>query len=597
MSTSKVPVAEPTKVVTSVHGSTIGVLAVTADGEVAATADARSVRLWPSLDGKHEPVVVAMRPPKTLAIARDGDAIVVAGLDAVGQLELVRVTAEGEPLSRATAASPRPIREIHAMSRGVLALRDDDAIALYGASGTLRGELAPNPRQRVRSLAVNHDHALAIIETEHALHGEWLDVEADGVWFGLATPVLALVDSNVAQSANGKRISGRDKRGDVVIIDVASGRVVERRKFLEDEDQRLRVIGFLDSGSLAVDSGRSYVEVYADWDFEDYEEVSGLNFVAADGVVVGAEGSSLVIGRKGEATQYLGYQMAVSVSIVPRGDGFLMTDGASVAEIGPDLRARKVFELAPKKGVLENAQIIDENHVVTAFGYGYDNPAGSFLADVKTGKVTPIGEGFANYNRERGLLALMSQTEIEVRRFDRKKGQFGPPGRLHLGQWAPIQWLDSKRGDFAVTELDFTNRTVKLDVFRLRDDLERLKEQTIKPSDEWWETSQDTETVLDASWRPTRRRPSPDGKLVAEVRSDGRMTLQNAAGEEQWMVFAAGATDVAWTKAGQLFAFGSGIARLDLATGALRERQCGWQFGLWPERPLASGTSALCEAP
>src|SRR5258708_37923510 len=69
------------------HEAFVLAVAVTDDGKVAASADANgSLRLWPALDGSREPVVVAARAATALAIARDREQLVIAGLDAVGQL-------------------------------------------------------------------------------------------------------------------------------------------------------------------------------------------------------------------------------------------------------------------------------------------------------------------------------------------------------------------------------------------------------------------------------------------------------------------------------------------------------------------------------
>jgi hypothetical protein len=59
-----------------------------------------------------------------------------------------------------------------------------------------------------------------------------------------------------------------------------------------------------------------------------------------------------------------------------------------------------------------------------------------------------------------------------------------------------------------------------------------------------------------------------------------------------------GAEEVAWTSAGDLIAFGSGAARIDLATGAALERRCGWELGLWDDNNAVFAVGAkLCEAP
>src|SRR4051812_25908816 len=97
-------------VIHSQHGVAIRALAVTDDGQVAVTADVSgSVRLWPSLDGKRQPVIVTAGAPVALAIEHDGDDLAIAGVDAAGTLELIRLTVGGEAISRVTLELDRPV--------------------------------------------------------------------------------------------------------------------------------------------------------------------------------------------------------------------------------------------------------------------------------------------------------------------------------------------------------------------------------------------------------------------------------------------------------------------------------------------------------
>jgi hypothetical protein len=97
-----------------------------------------------------------------------------------------------------------------------------------------------------------------------------------------------------------------------------------------------------------------------------------------------------------------------------------------------------------------------------------------------------------------------------------------------------------------------------------------------------------------ASW--ARHHVSPDGALVA-IAGGGRITLRDASGAERWTVAYPGVADVAWSGLGDLVAFGSGMARVDVATGALLDRQCGWEFGRWEGLDSTELGGALCEAP
>src|SRR5689334_9196928 len=82
--------APPPPLVHAVHGGGILTLAATEDGTAAVSADAIGVRLWPTLDGKHAPVVVTMPHPDVLAIDHDGDGFAIAGIDRAGGVAVVR---------------------------------------------------------------------------------------------------------------------------------------------------------------------------------------------------------------------------------------------------------------------------------------------------------------------------------------------------------------------------------------------------------------------------------------------------------------------------------------------------------------------------
>lgn len=85
-------VAPPPGLVAAAHDVEIAVLAASDDGRVAVSADRNGgMRLWPSLDGKREPVVVDTETaPERLAIARDGDEIVVAVAGPLDDLAVIR---------------------------------------------------------------------------------------------------------------------------------------------------------------------------------------------------------------------------------------------------------------------------------------------------------------------------------------------------------------------------------------------------------------------------------------------------------------------------------------------------------------------------
>jgi hypothetical protein len=94
-------------------------------------------------------------------------------------------------------------------------------------------------------------------------------------------------------------------------------------------------------------------------------------------------------------------------------------------------------------------------------------------------------------------------------------------------------------------------------------------------------------------------RPSPDGsRIAAFTTSDGpRLRLLTAAGEQRWETSQWSMSAVEWTAAGELLVqFPSGVARIDLDTGAPAERRCGWSFGLQDQAPpVRDSGPSICD--
>jgi hypothetical protein len=99
-----------------------------------------------------------------------------------------------------------------------------------------------------------------------------------------------------------------------------------------------------------------------------------------------------------------------------------------------------------------------------------------------------------------------------------------------------------------------------------------------------------------AGAQAARLRASPDARHVIAV-DNGRLTLFTTAGERVWEIAAWGSSDVDWAPTGVLFArFPHALARLELSTGALAERQCGWAFGISTTRRDGSSTApSVCD--
>src|SRR5262245_10853456 len=78
------------------HGGRIELIAITDRGDAVLTAGSfAEIRLWPTLDGTREPVVVRGPRAMQLALGRDRDGLLAAILDQAAGVTLVRFDARG----------------------------------------------------------------------------------------------------------------------------------------------------------------------------------------------------------------------------------------------------------------------------------------------------------------------------------------------------------------------------------------------------------------------------------------------------------------------------------------------------------------------
>jgi hypothetical protein len=90
--------------------------------------------------------------------------------------------------------------------------------------------------------------------------------------------------------------------------------------------------------------------------------------------------------------------------------------------------------------------------------------------------------------------------------------------------------------------------------------------------------------------------PNPEATAVL-VLGDNRMVLMDSDGHVRWSVAMTGVVDTGWVEGQPYVRFGSGLATVDVRTGALRERRCGWQFGLVTTKLERSGNAvSVCDA-
>ncbi len=577
----------------SISGS-IELLAITEDARSALTAsDSHSVRLWPTLDGKREPIVLEMRPPSMLAITRDHDAFVLAGVDSVGQLEIVNATRTGEVTKRIELGIERPIISVRATSGGVIALRDDSVATLVGLDGEIRAELATESGEHLGAIAVRGGRAIAIIESDDRVRGRWIDL-ATASW-GAWTPALPIKADAAVLSANGERLAAFRKKGHkaVSIVKLATGKVVDT---ITDLPEDAGIVGFITSDEVAVSSaGRSW------WTREDTgTSIEGRPFAAANGLLVGGQQTAIVIGSPTEQTTYVGYRIGVVTQVQPKRDGFLVTDGQSLVELDARFRTRAGFGVVELAEGIGQAVLVDGEH---ALGFSYSRKRSLYLISTKAPSTTLVVSDVVTYGYEPTTRLLYYATSandyapdterVYAMRFDPENEAFGPaveiPGKR--GQIYLLPAGNAKR-EIAIMVPTGVPRKYKLTYATIGDAFETTSESEIEGSMKWWNEIGDPRALIREVGTRTR---NPDRSMTAVVR-DQRLELRLGK-SVRWTVPSRGITQVVWTPRGELVAIGAGLARVDLATGDLRDRQCGSWFGRWDYRPDVFAFTTLCEVP
>jgi WD40 repeat protein len=118
------------------------------DASAALTLDRNGgVRLWTTLDGIREPLIVPIDDPSSLSIARTQTGYMIATLDTIGGAEVYEVREHESELrldSRFSIPPTDPLFELHVLDGGqrLLALGVDHRVRLYDAQGTLLSSIA-----------------------------------------------------------------------------------------------------------------------------------------------------------------------------------------------------------------------------------------------------------------------------------------------------------------------------------------------------------------------------------------------------------------------------------------------------------------------
>ena len=581
--------------VAAAHDRPIATFAVTDDGGAAVSVDDRGgMRLWPSLDGTHEPVVVPSEPViEVLAIARDGDDVVIAAAGPLGQLDVIRTTGLGEPIARTRIDLARTIVALHATASGFVGLRDDQILVALDLHGGSRGSLVASPGERIAALAGRRGALLAFVQLEGRVHARWID-HADRPAWGRQSPALAIDPTTAALAPDLSRVAAAtpDHKA-IVIVDLETGRRLER-PIVDDPDPARRPLGFLDDQHLEaqVSHGASKWWDGAVWSPKRLH-VHGGTVVATDRAIVTATGGALTLLTPGTVRQ-LGFRVTELRSAQRDGARLTIADPRAALQVDEHLRTCRRF---PSIQDGYQLTLLDGRHAVLQAAGGLSSIE---LAHPQERTLVSELSGEPRYEPATHLLAIADYNLLWLGHYSPAAHAFDQTTRLSGPSVVVLLEPTANHGNVAmiVEPGEHTTITEVRGIDFSAEPPLRAGRSYQSELAFWDGMGPGPDPTLLLGLNDTaKRRPSPDGALIAEL-GHRRLTLRDRTGTVRWSVARPGAADVVWRSPAELVAFGSGMATIDLATGALVDRQCGWAFGLWEGE--VEGTmvgAALCEAP
>jgi hypothetical protein len=641
--------AAPPPPLTAAHAGEIIALAVTPDGGAAASADRLGgLRLWPTLDGSREPVVIRGRAARSITLGRDGDGFAIGLLDAAGGVRLVRTTANGAVRGQVTAGH-QPASQIEATPDGLLVLWADQTLSLLAPDGAERATLTPGPGSHVDSLVARGDRVLALVLEDKRLHGRWLDVHGGLAW-GAATPAIAGAVERVALSPDGALLAvSRPRSLHPELIDLATGKprktaLCVTRGWPREDSGETDEAAFLRDGNAPQPLGFvtpslvacSVLGALTWWNVAGTPAevlVNGIGLgtapvaVTASGVVA-ASGPNLALGTT-TSSLYLGYGLH-DVNAVRVGGGAIVVNGDQRSFVlDGQLRERMALEIGRNRSDWAELVPLDDRYAVTVVTTRQSGNRELNQLAVYDGVAHAVHQKLALELRDRQLayepashlFAATDGTSSLLSIYDPASHTLGPPLRIGSAILANQVFLvdPARTGGLAAVQVDTLSDGLAVSEIALADvkpgaTLEPRTSYRVpgalravdRAGRVYSHRGEDRDDVVAYEHgKPVARlpgvatlalRPSPDGTMIAAFDAP-RLVLVDATGKPRWDTAHWSGAEIAWTDDNQLVVqFPIAVATVDLATGALATRRCGLGFGLSDTTLDAGrGAASVCD--
>lgn len=623
-------------VTTAPHGSFIRELAVTDAGDAAVSVDEDdAVRLWPSLDGKHEPVVLSASSVARVAIATVKGGVAVAVLDRAGGITIWQRDREGRPFGVASVAPEPGFDELRAFGEGFLAIGRDQRIARIDGGGQVTGYLGAPEGEELGNLVVRGSQALATIGSHdrvETLRRISLDPKlAWGAPLRLPEPV-----ESVAISPNGKHlaaITAKDRKA--LLIDVGDKLTVHARGVVPPEkldpfdaprpgETGFARLGFLDEDTV-VAMPANVVLSWRDGDPWSHPGSIGtkLGGVVANNRAVSADGGSLVIATPAW-TRYLGYKSRGAdspLASMPTRLEFL--SDSSLVQLDDQLQTIRTF---PLDNLFQNFAVpLDDKHVI--YGVNVDGHYRFHLRDLEMAKdsAADLGTFVANaypyYNASSHVIAIKDVQVTYRYRVDLATLTVKPLSSLATPFVGTLSLLDPKAAHDAiavVVEPDESRTGVSITTFyddkpdgtlvRPRESVhaageligvDRSGAAHILEGNEWVTRYRAGKAAgsyrLDRQLGRRVRELGPNGEVIAyDLQS---LYVFDPTGHERWHVAAWKIDQVEMSADGLTLVANTdgGMVAYDAKTGEPIARACGWDFGLYDDAlPPPEGAPSVC---